>query len=147
MSSTNNIPAGFEGAAKSSARLAQQIQQLKGLELPHEWDSAEGDTLTARFEATAKAMRAKDPTAPSAAELLARFENGGQSFLYPVWLNQPYFCPLCKSGGAQGCFTVMSVTKGLFVTLSAAEWHAVTDHGQPFPPRKLAVLGQILEAK
>jgi hypothetical protein len=145
MASTNSVSPNSAAASESSARLAKQIQLLKELDLPDQWYDAKGDTLAERFEATAKAMHATEAQALSGKELMARFNNQGQPFFHSVWLNQPIHCPLCKTAGAQGSFTVMSVTRGLSVTISAAEWHAVTAHGQSFPAEKLAVLERMLK--
>lgn len=147
MPSTNNVPSPPAADAEDSTRLAQQIQALKELPLPDEWETAKGDTLGARFEATAKAMRARDSKPLSGPELMARFENGGQPFFHSIWLNQPYHCPLCKNGEAEGWFTVMSVARGLSVKITAAEWHAVTVHAQAFPTEKLARLKGIFNSK
>lgn len=144
MPSANSVPLNSAAASETSARLAKQIQSLKELELPDEWEYAKGDTLADRFEATAKLMRAKDAQAPSGKKLMARFDNRGQPFLHSVWLNKPLHCTLCKTAGAQGWFTVMSVARGLSLSISSAEWHAVTAHGQSFPAEKLAVLKRIL---
>jgi len=130
-------------AAKESAQMARLVLALDELTLPDEWDTVQGDTLAARFAATARAMRAKNPQSPTGAELMAQFENGGRPFFHPMWLNQPYPCPHCGAGGAEGWLTVVSVARALSVKLTAAEWHNVTTHGQAFPPGKLATLQAI----
>jgi hypothetical protein len=147
MPSTNPAPANSVSDAADSARLAQQIQGLKELSLPYEWDFTKGDTLAARFAATAQVLQAKEGKPLSGPELMARFENGGQPFFYPVWMNQPYRCPLCNNGGAEGWMTVISVARGLSVKITSAEWHAVTAHAQAFPPEKLALLKGIFNSK
>jgi hypothetical protein len=145
MPSTNSISPNSASAAAESARLAKQMQTLKELALPDEWYSAEGATLAAHFDAAAKAMRAKDPQAPSGPQLMARFENGGKPFIHSVWFFHPLRCPKCNQGGSNGFQTVMSVRLGLYVRITAGEMHAVTAHGDAFPSDKLALLKKILD--
>jgi len=130
--------------AKESARLAARILALKELPLPDAWNSAKGETLAARFDATSKAMRTTDPKAPSGPELMARFNNGGKPFKHSIWLNRPLFCPICATTGGDGRHTVMSVQRECVTVVSAGELHAVVAHGAVFPPAKLVVLAKIL---
>jgi hypothetical protein len=147
MTSTNKNSTGSSSDIALSARLAREAQALDELALPDEWYAAKGTNLFERFDAAAKAMSAKDSKALSGKELMARFQNGGKPFFHSVWLNQPYPCPQCTNGGAEGSFTVVSVPHGLSVTITSAEWHSVTAHSAAFPPDKLASLKKILEPR
>ena len=138
---TNNVSAEL---AAESQRLARQIQELKEIPLPDEWQSADGSTLRERFESTSKAMRAKGTNAPTASELMARYENGGKPFMHSVWFFHPLHCPKCNQAGSAGYYIVMSIRLGLSVTISAGEMHEVTKHQGAFPVAKLEVLRKIL---
>jgi len=128
-----------------SQRLAQQMLALKEIPLPDDWYSVTGTTVAERFEATARVMRAKDANAPTLSELMAQYENGGKPFIHSVWLNQPLVCSKCSPSGGDGFFTVTSVARGLSIVVKAAELHAVTAHGEAFPPETLSSLKKILD--
>jgi hypothetical protein len=131
--------------AADSKTLVQQVLGLKELALPDEWYLVKGRDLAGRFDATSRAMRAKDPQAPSGKELMARYENNGQPFVHAVWFNQPLFCPKCKDAGAEGTWTVVSVARQLVVTLTAGEIHQVQAHDGTLPADKAETLRRILK--
>lgn len=146
MPSTNNVSQSPGSAPDDSARLAEKMRGLTELALPDEWYSAAGDTLAARFEAAAKAMRAKDPKGPTGPQLTAQFENGGKPFVHSVWFFHPLRCQKCNKGGSDGYQTVVSVRLGLSVTITAAELHAVTAHRESFAADRLSLLKKILDS-
>ena len=133
MVSDKNSPRESMSNADESLLLAKKIQGLKELPLPDEWYSAEGTTFRQRLENASKAMRSADPGAPSAGELMARYENGGLPAVHHVWLNQPLYCEKCNQAGADGFLTVFSIAKGLAVTVSAGQMHEVLNHQGKFP--------------
>lgn len=137
-------PGSEQGAMKMTESLVSRIDRLKKMDLPDEWFSAKGSTLSDRFEATFRAMPAGPDKPGSVAELVARYGNNGEPFQQVVWLNQPLRCPLCKAGGADGFRVVASVRNNLAVRLSAEEMHLARTHQQAFTATKLVELGRLL---
>jgi len=146
MPSANDVFPDSAADAEDSLRLARQMQGLTELALPDEWYAAEGDTLAARFDAAARAMRARDAGAPSGRELMAQFENGGKPFMHSVWFFHPLRCQKCNQGGSDGFYTVTSIRLGISLRITAEEFHVVTAHGSAFPAHKLARLKEILDS-
>ena len=130
-------------AADSSQVWAKRILALKVIDLPDEWQSARGASLTERFQATFKAMPPGPGKPASADALIARYANHGEPFVHSVWFNQPLRCSHCQDGGAEGFHVVVSVRNGATVTITALEMHEALEHQLPLPAAKVALLRQI----
>ena len=127
-----------------SVRLLKKIYLLNVLKLPDQWYfakiSASGG-LKEHFAATAALMREKNPAAPDAAKLIARYYNGGKPFMDPVWFNHPI---IGGDGAGAGEITVVSVSAGLTVRVDMEDIHAIEKHDGSFTADQADALKRIL---
>ena len=127
-----------------SVRLLKNIYLLNVLKLPNRWYFAQisaSGGVQEHFAATAALMRKKDPNAPDAAKLIARYYNGGKPFMDPVWFNHPI---IGGDGAGAGEITVVSVSAGLTARVDMEDIHSIEKHNGSFTVDQADALKRIL---